>query len=187
MDLFISKITFTPDATGLDVESFGTPRRLAKAIKIDLTIDSPGDPLYADNSIAEMDTSFSGGTISINASDLKDSDAAELAGQVLDDNDVIIGGNNDAANYYALGFRANKPSGKFRYIWLYKTSFQLINDSFQTKTKTTAYSTPTLQGSFMTLNKNGYWKADKTMLPSEATAQTWFNEVYEPEITPSAP
>ena len=35
--------------------------------------------------------------------------------------------------YYAIGFRALKANGKYRYVWLYKCRANLITESYETK------------------------------------------------------
>ena len=67
----------------------------------------------------------------------------------------------------AIGFRAKKSNGKYRYFWLYRVKFGISSTSLATKGDSITFSTPTIEGTVLRRNKpdsNGKhpWKAEAT-------------------------
>lgn len=174
-DLFMA--TVTEDANG--IETFGTPERLAKAIKAELSVEVAEGVLYADDAVDEIVKEFVKGSIKLNVNDLEPAKVADILGQYIDANNVIFSGENDEPPYIALGFRAKKTGGKYRYLWLYKVKFKIPNENFETKGDGISFITPELEGEFIKRNKDGMWKADYTGLPADTVASTWFTTVKE--------
>lgn len=173
-DLFMAPITETDG-----VETYGTPTRLAKAIKAEMSVDVAEGVLYSDDSVDETVKEFVKGTLKLNTNDLDPEVAVKIFGQYMDANKVTFAGENDDPPYIAVGFRAKKPHGKFRYIWLYKVKFKIPSESFETKGDGITFSTPEIEGEFIKRDADGMWKADYTGLPSDSVASTWFNSVKE--------
>jgi phi13 family phage major tail protein len=88
----------------------------------------------------------------------------------------------------AVGFRAQKANGTYRYFWLYRVKFGLPATNLQTKADSITFSTPTIEGTVMRRNKlDGLgkhpWKAEATegdALVTPAITSAWFTTVYEP-------
>ena len=93
----------------------------------------------------------------------------------------------------AVGFRAKKANGKYRYFWLYRVKFGLPATNLQTKGESITFSTPTIEGTVMRRNKldgNGKhpWKAEVTEGDAGVPALVitgWYTQVYEPVYTPA--
>lgn len=174
-DLYMATITETGG-----VETFGTPERLAKAIKAEISVEVAEGVLYADDAVDEIVKEFVKGSIKLTVNDLEPQKVAAILGQTVDDDKVIYGGETDEPPYIALGFRAKKPSGgKYRYLWLYKTKFKIPNESFETKGDGINFITPELEGEFIKRESDGRWKADYTGLPTDTVAAGWFTKVKE--------
>lgn len=174
-DLYMAKITTTGGA-----ETFSTPERLAKAIKVDLETEVAEGVLYADDAVDEIVKEFVKGTIKLNINDLDPEKYAMILGQTTDDDKVIYAGENDEPPYIALGFRSKKGSGgKYRYVWLYRVKFKIPNESYETKGDGINFITPELEGEFIKRDSDGMWKADYTGLPSDTVAAAWFTKVKE--------
>jgi phi13 family phage major tail protein len=171
-DLFIAKATGSPEA-------YGAPRRLAKAIKVEVTTEIAEAVLYADDGVDVTAKEFVSGEIKINANDITDADEAELLGYTQDADDVSYGSGDDDAPYWAVGFRAKKADGKFLYVWLYKVKFGIPDETFDTKSDGITFNTPTLTGTFIKRDSDGRWRAKVTALPADAVAASWFTEVRE--------
>ena len=62
--------------------------------------------------------------------------ARDLTGAVADDNGVLISASENAGVPVAVGFRALKPDGKYRYFWIYKIKFGIPATNLQTKGNT---------------------------------------------------
>ena len=79
----------------------------------------------------------------------------------------------------AIGFRAKKANGMYKYIWLYKVKFAIPSENYQTKGDRIEFTTPEITGQFIK-RPDGLWKAEHVALPSESAAQSWFTAVREP-------
>ena len=117
--------------------------------------------------------------------------ASDLTGAVIDQNGVIISASEDGGAPVAIGFRAKKANGKYRYFWLYKVKFGIPATNLTTKGESIEFSTPTIEGTVMRRNKvDGQgkhpWKAEVTEGDAgvqPATISGWYDEVYEPDYT----
>lgn len=56
-----------------------------------------------------------------------------MTGATLDDNKVLISASEDGGAPVAIGFRAKKANGKYRYFWLYRVKFGIPATNLQTK------------------------------------------------------
>ncbi|MDD2267962.1 MAG: phage tail protein [Eubacteriales bacterium] len=185
--LFYSKIT--EDEKG--EETYGIPISLAKAIKADLSVELAEATLYADDGPAAVIKEFKSGKLSLGIDDIGTTAAEDLTGAKIDNNNVIISGSEDNGSPVAVGFRAKKANGKYRYFWLYRVVFGIPATNLQTKGDSITFSTPTIEGTVFRRNKldgknNHPWKAevnedDATVLPEVITS--WYTEVYEPVYT----
>lgn len=189
--LYYAKIT--EDQSGQ--ETYGTPQPLAKAIKADLSVELTEATLYADDIEAEVIKEFKSGTLSLSIDDIGVTLAEDLLGAKLDNNHVVVSGSEDAAASVAVGFRAKKANGKYRYLWLYRVKFGIPDSNLATKGDTIAFSTPTIEGTVLRRNKpdgNGKhpWKSeaneDDALVPS-AVISGWYTQVYEPDFTVTPP
>ena len=113
--LYYSKIT--EDENGN--ETYATPIQLAKAISADLAVELAEATLYADDGAAEIVKEFKSGTLSLGIDEIGTSAASDLTGASIDDNHVLISGSEDGGDPVAIGFRAKKANGKYKYYWLY--------------------------------------------------------------------
>ncbi len=182
--LFYAKIT--EDALGN--ETYATPQVLAKAINADLNVELAEAILYADDGQAEAVKLFKNGTLSLGVDDIGSAVASDLTGSRVDDNGVLVSSSDDVAPYVAVGFRALKSNGKYRYFWLYRVKFAVPSTNLATKGDSITFSTPTIEGTVMRRNKldgSGQhpWKTEVTEGAtgiSDSLIAAWFNDVYEP-------
>ena len=112
--LYYSKIT--EDANG--EETYGTPIVLAKAITAELSVELVEAILYADDGAAEVVKEFNSGTLTLGIDDIGPTVAADLTGATTDDNGVLISASENSGTPVAVGFRAQKANGTYRYFWL---------------------------------------------------------------------
>ena len=182
--LYYSKIT---ENTAGD-EAYGTPQMLAKAISADLEIELNEATLFADDSAAEVVKEFKSGKLSLGINDIGTAVAGDLVGAVIDDNGVVISQGEGMPSPVAVGFRAKKSNGKYRYFWIYRVIFGIPATNLATKGDSITFNTPTVEGTILRRNKlDGQgkhpWKAevnedDASVLP--ATITGWYTAVYEP-------
>jgi phi13 family phage major tail protein len=187
--LYYAKIT--EDASG--IETYGTPIQLAKAMKADLSVELAEATLYADDGPAEIVKEFKSGKLSLGIDDIGITAAEDLTGAKIDDNHVVVSGSEDGGTPVAVGFRAKKANGKYRYFWLYRVVFGIPATNLTTKGDSITFSTPTVEGTVLRRNKpdgNGKhpWKAevneDDASVPVSIISG-WYTQVYEPVFTVS--
>lgn len=184
--LFYAKIT--EDTNGN--ETYDTPKILAKAMTAELTIDPAEATLFAGDGVCEVVKEFKSGTLTLGIDDIGAAVAGDLIGVKTDNNGVLVSSVEDSAEPVAVGFRARKADGKYRYFWLYRVKFGIPGTSLQTKGDSITFSTPTIEGTVMRRNKvdeggNHPWKIEVTEGEagvSPATISGWFSEVYEPDF-----
>lgn len=179
-DLYFAPITMTDGA-----ETYGSPVKMAEAISADITVNVAEATLYADDALNQSVKEFTNGTIKLGVADLSATVLASILGQSTDGAGVTWASGSDVAPYVAVGFRAAKGNGQYRYIWLQKVQFAIPSESFETKGESISFKTPEISGTFMKALANDMWKADFTGLPTADTASTWFNAVVH-TVTPTA-
>ena len=187
--LYYSKIT--EDAIGN--ETYGDPLPLAKAMTAELSVELAEATLYADDGAAEVVKEFQSGTLTLGVDNIGLSAAADLTGAAIDSNNVLVSASEDGGDPVAVGFRAKKANGKYRYFWLYRVKFGIPATNLTTKGESIEFSTPSIEGTVMRRNKvdgkgNHPWKAevseDDTGVPASVISG-WYTDVYEPEYTGS--
>ena len=185
--LYYAKIT--EDESG--EETSGTPTSLAKAMTVDLSVELAEATLYADDGAAEVVKEFKSGTLTLGIDDIGVQAAQDLTGAKIDSNKVLISSSEDGGAPVAIGFRAKKANGKYRYFWLYKVKFGIPATNLTTKGESITFSTPTIEGTVLRRNKlDGQskhpWKAEVSEDATGVAASVisgWYNEVYEPTFT----
>lgn len=185
--LYYAKIT--EDESG--EETYGTPTSLAKAMTVDLSVELAEATLYADDGAAEVVKEFKSGTLSLGIDDIGVQAAQDLTGAKIDTNKVLISTSEDGSAPVAIGFRAKKANGKYRYFWLYKVKFGIPATNLTTKGESITFSTPTIEGTVLRRNKlDGQskhpWKAEVSEDATGVAASVisgWYNAVYEPTFT----
>ena len=185
--LYYAKIT--EDENGF--ETYATPVQLAKAMTADLSVELAEATLYADDGASEIVKEFKSGTLSLGVDDIGTSVASDLTGATIDSNGVIISASEDGGTPVAVGFRAKKSNGKYKYYWLYRVKFGIPATNLATKGDSITFSTPTIEGTILRRNKvdtkgKHPWKAEVTEGDTSVAASTitnWYKEVYEPSFT----
>lgn len=181
--------TITDDENGEEI--YGTPTQLAKAISAELSVELAEATLYADDGAAEIVKEFKNGTISLGVDDIGSTTAAALTGVTVDKNNVVVSNSEDGGDSVAVGFRAKKSNGQYKYYWLYRVKFGIPATNLATKGDSITFSTPTIEGTVLRRNKPDTsgkhpWKAEVTEGDKDVPASVisgWYTEVYEPDYT----
>lgn len=189
--LFYAKITEGENGE----ETYAKPQPMAKAMTADLSVELAEATLYADDGAAEIVKEFKSGTLSLGIDDIGATLASDLTGAVIDKNGVIISTTEDGGAPVAVGFRAKKANGKYKYYWLYRVIFGIPATNLATKGDGITFSTPTIEGTILRRNKPDAkgkhpWKAEVTEGDTSVAASVisgWYNEVYEPTYDGTTP
>ena len=185
--LYYAKITEAEDGE----ETYDTPVILAKAISAELSVELAEATLYADDGASEVVKDFKSGKLTLGVDDIGITAAQDLTGAAADDNGVLISAGENIAPPVAIGFRALRANGKYRYFWLYRVIFGIPATNLQTKGDSITFQTPSIEGTVMRRNKPDAkgthpWKAEVSEGASGVTTETisgWFGQVYEPTYT----
>lgn len=161
---------------------------LDKMTEIDISINSAEDNnFYADNAIAESDSSFSGGTVTVNTADLSPEATAlvlgitpvpisDITGVTDEDVDELIFDDDQRSPYLGFGCIIKKRiSGvdKWRAIILTKIMLAVPNDAATTQGETIEWQTPQLTGNIMRDDSAKHaWKREATFT-TEAQAEAY--------------
>lgn len=147
----------------------GTPtydgaKKPAKAVSCSVEITNNEAKLYADDTIAESDSSFQSGTVTIGIDDDDTETMATLLGHEVGEDGEMKRNANDAAPYIGLGRVIVKMVGgvtKYKVEFLYKVKFAEPSQEDNTKGKSLEFATGELEGTVSAL-ENGDWSVTKT-------------------------
>lgn len=164
--------------------TYGAGTKPGKAVSCNVSISSNDAKLYADNGLAESDTSFQSGTVSIEVDNADLTTQATLLGHTVS-NEEMVRKATDTAPYVALGRIVTKMvSGAYQYKveFLSKVKFSEPSQENTTKGESVEFGTTTLEGIVSTL-ADGTWSKSKTF-DTMTEAQTYLNGLFG--STPSA-
>ena len=160
-NLIWAKLTEAQDGT----PTYANPKSLGKAVSANVSISNNSASLYADNTLAESDTSFQTGTITCGVDEDADSVFAELLGHTIDsETGVVVKNATDTAIWVGLGRIITKMvAGVYYYKAevLFKVKFAEPSSDDQTKGESIEFSTPEVEGAIATL-ADGKWCTSKT-------------------------
>lgn len=168
-----SNLTEAPDGTA----SYDGAKSPGKAISCNVSITNNDAKLYADDVLAESDTSFQGGTVTMGIDDDDDATMAALLGHTYTDNEIVRK-STDVAPYVGLGRIVTKivsNTPKYKVEFLYKVKFGEPSAENNTKGESVEFATTSIEGQVAAL-KNGNWSVSKTF-DTEAAAQTYLNNL----------
>ena len=160
LDNFLFGI-LTEDSDG--TATYGAGTKPGKAISCNVEISNNEAKLYADNALAESDTSFQSGTVTlgIDRDDLLTQ--ATLLGHEINDGNMVRNA-NDVAPYVGLGrIVTMMVNGAYKYKveFLNKVKFSEPSQEDQTKGEDVEFSTVEIEGTVSTLT-SGDWSISQT-------------------------
>ena len=110
-----------------------------------------------------------------------------IFGNKIDDNGVLIRSSTDKPPYFAVGFKSEKSSGAFRYVWLYKVRAKPVTETYQTKEgDTVTRQTGSVEFTAIKRTHDGRYQAVADEGENSFTAEkaaTFLDTVYEPTFT----
>lgn len=122
----------------------GTVKRLAPVAEISKTVETASDTKYYDNKPALTINAEGADTITLNIPALDLATLADITGKQIDDTTGAFMDGESTPKYFALGYRLGLTDGTYRYVWRYKGSFAIPDETSQTKNAGTDSSGQTL-------------------------------------------
>lgn len=186
----MAKIGLTNFRYGLLTEATdGTPSYAGaltpgKAVSCNVSISNNDAKLFADDSLAESDTSFQSGTITMGIDEDDLVTMATLLGHTITEGGEMTRNVDDTAPYVGLGRVVTKMvngSYKYKVEFLYKVKFGEPSQENTTKGESVEFSTTEIEGTINAL-ANGKWSVAKTF-DDKSSAITFLESILGP--TPS--
>lgn len=161
----------------------GTPtyngaKKPARAISCSVEVESNEAELYADDVLAESDTSFNKGTVTVGIDEDDDQTLAELLGHEYQEESGIVRNADDAAPYVGFGRVITKlVNGKRKYKveFIYKAKFAEPAQEDNTKGESLEFATTEIEGTISAL-ASGVWSAARTF-DAKADAVAWLESL----------
>lgn len=170
--------------------SYGVAKKPAKAISCKVDISNNDAKLFADDGLAESDTTFQSGNITIGIDDEDDVMLADLLGHEIVGGEMIRNA-NDIAPYVGFGRILTKlVNGAYKYKveFIYKAKFSEPSQDNNTKGESVEFGTSELSGIIAKL-ANGDWSATKTfntMAEAKTYLESFFGAATPATVTYSA-
>ena len=192
--VYYSKATI---ANGV-VTGYAGVKTMGKAISASFEPSTPDDnPLYANNAVAENDSSgASGGTLTLTLDRLTQEAAADLYGLTVEDVEVTVGdtpgtqvegtalkytGNEQSAPVGVAFIRQNQVDGVRNHeVILYRrATFSMPADSAQTMGESIEWQTPEIEGTVMGLEGDGTnaW-FEQVIFPTQEAAIAYITKYF---------
>lgn len=159
--------------------TYGVGHKPAKAISCTVDITNNEATLYADDALAESDTSFGSGTCTIGLDDENDEMLALLLGHTITDGEMVRSA-TDTAPYVGLGRIVTKMVGglyKYKVEFIKKVKFSEPSQENNTKGESLEFATSEIEGQISAL-ANGEWSVSKTF-DTMAEAQTYLSAFFQ--------
>lgn len=153
-DITIAKLL--TDVSG-GATTYETPTKLERSIKATLKPKTTQTKLYSDDSVEEVLNTFDSIDVEIELNQLTLESRALLQGAKVVKG-VLLETKDDIPPVVALGFKSKKTNGKYKYIWLYKGTFEMTEDSFDTEEDKPKPSTAKLKGTFYARESDGAYR-----------------------------
>lgn len=160
--------------------SYGDVKTPAKAVSCSVSIDNNDAKLFADDALAESDTSFAGGTVTMGIDEDDLETMADLLGHTYTEQDGITRSVDDTAPYVGLGRVVTKMVGgayKYKVEFLYKVKFQEPSQENTTKGESVEFGTTEIEGTISAL-ANGKWSVAKEF-DTKAAAVTYLEGLMD--------
>lgn len=161
--------------------AYGAPFKIAPAVSASISPSTSDDAFYADDIALISNQTISSIEVELETADIKDEVVARLMGIEIDEKGVVHDNVNKVAPRVALAFRSLKSNGTYKYVVLYKGSFGVGEDSYQTKEDSITFQTTTITGTFLPTVFNGDWRAsvnEDAPGADKEVIETWFEKVY---------
>ena len=156
-----SKLTESETGTA----TYAGAKKPARAVSCKVSVSTSSASLYADDVLAESDTSFNNGTVTIGIDEEDNATMADLLGHTLaEEGGEMVRNANDVAPYVGLGrviVKMVNGARKSKVEFLCKVKFSEPSQDDKTKGENVEFTTSELEGTVSTL-ADGTWSKTKT-------------------------
>lgn len=157
--------------------SYGGPQTPAKAVSCSVSVTNNDAKLFADDTLAESDTSFASGTVTMGIDEDDLTTMATLLGHTITDGEMVRS-TTDTAPYVGLGRVVTKMvNGEYAYKveFINKVKFSEPSQDNTTKGDSIEFGTTEIEGTISAL-ATGNWSVAK-QFTSKAAAVAYLEEL----------
>lgn len=175
-NFYFSVATVDPSTGALTYSGATKP---GKAISFTFEPNVSSASLYADDALAESDTSVNGGTCTMGIDRDDPTTMAALLGHQVSDG-IVTSNVDDAAPYVGLARIVTLMQDgalKYRASFLTKVKFQEPSADNSTKGETTEFGTYEIEGT-VSPNADGVWRMEQ-IFDTQAEADTWIASLMQ--------
>ena len=159
--------------------TYGEGKKPAKAVSCNVSITNNSAMLYADDTLAESDTSFQSGTVTMGIDNDDLETMATLLGHTYSTENGIVRSSADTAPYVGLGrviTRVTNGVRNYKVEFLSKVKFGEPSEENTTKGESVEFGTTEIEGTVAAL-ANGEWSKAK-VFTSETEALTYLEGLF---------
>lgn len=157
----------------------------ARNVKISPKTDTA--KLYGDDMLLETTSALGEIDVELEVGDLPYEDRGFLLGQKYKDG-ILYESSTFNPPEVALGFKAQKSSGGYKYVWLTKGKFEPVEDEGKTKEDKVEYQPQKIKATFMPRIHDEMYKLSLDSDFSSKTADEFFSVAFlEEEMTEETP
>ncbi len=127
---------------------YNAPVRIIGAVTANVNPNASTETLFADDGPMIVASTLGEIELELVMAHLPITVLAALLGHNTIGNKLVRAA-DDIPPWLALGFRALKANGNYRYVWLLKGKFMVPEEAHETKGDTIDFQTPTITGSFV--------------------------------------
>lgn len=175
-NLWYSHLTEGADGT----PTYDGAKTFGKAVSCQVDVTNNSATLYGDDALAESDSSFANGTMTLGTTDDDDTIFADVLGHQITTEGEVTKTATDVAPYIGVGRIVTKMvNGAYKYKveFLYKVKFSEPSRDENTKGENLEFATPSIEGVIAALGDiNGTWSKSKTFT-SKSDALTYLKNL----------
>lgn len=177
-NLWYSHLTEGTDGSA----TYDGAKQLGKAVSCSVEVTNNEAKLYGDDTLAESDTSFASGTMTLGTTDDDDTVFSDLLGHEMSAEGVVTSTGTDVAPYVGVGRIVTKMvNGAYKYkaVFIYKVKFSEPSASENTKGENVEFSTPEIEGVISALaDEKNTWRVSKTF-DTKSDALIWLKGLMD--------
>lgn len=165
----------------------GSPLRIGRLVKADLSVTMASGKLYADDVLAESVEEFVNGSITMETDDMTDEVASEVYGAEVKDKEVHYTSSDSAPVGGLAYYKVLKRRGKlvFKGYYYPRVVATLGNDTAQTKADSLTFGTTNTTFTVFPC-ENGDWRITSEF-PDEKAVQKWVKDKLSPATAAETP
>jgi phi13 family phage major tail protein len=166
--------------------SYGTPVRIPGAVGANINPNSSMDTLFADNGPMETATSLGKVELELTVAEFTPMIQAAILGHAYIGG-MLVRKSSDVPPWIAVGGRALKSNGAYRYFWLLKGKMSPPEQKNETKKDKVSFQTPAMKGEFVKRDCDDFWIVEYDTDSAEydpAIEANWFTKVMSLDDLP---